>query len=146
MYSARMLVILAALVALVATGCGGSNAASTSTTMPNEDVLSVGATPPASDFLVDSGPMTTLTRVESVPPSVPQDGRLDDLYEQCVKAAGFDPGGVQVLLDESKRPWWVKTGRDVPAEFHRPCFRAVGGDDPFNSSHGLNVDTGIFDN
>jgi len=74
---------------------------------------------------------------------------LNARYEACVLAAGFDPGGVQVLLwesgapsprgaqvPESGTPWWVKTGRDVPAEIHRPCFILIGGVDPQRSSHG----------
>jgi hypothetical protein len=66
----------------------------------------------------------------------PQNRMLDESYEKCARAFGFDPGGVQVLVDASGRPMWVKTGRDVPAAVHRPCFQAVGGTDPFQSSHG----------
>jgi hypothetical protein len=63
--------------------------------------------------------------------------RLDEVYDQCVKMAGFDPQGVQVILDDTGTgPWWVKTGFDVPAEIHRPCFEAIGGSDPSRSSHG----------
>ncbi|HVF04967.1 MAG TPA: hypothetical protein VNA20_09015 [Frankiaceae bacterium] len=78
---------------------------------------------------------------------------LDARYDACVRARGFDPGGVQVLLwvarlgrpttgpagpadPEVGAPWWVKTGRDVPAAIHRPCLVAIGGADPHMSSHG----------
>jgi hypothetical protein len=65
-----------------------------------------------------------------------QDSGLDRAYDGCVKARGFDPGGVQVLLREGSVPWWVKTGHDVPAAMHRPCLQAIGGADPGLSSHG----------
>ena len=65
-----------------------------------------------------------------------QDPRFDRAYDSCVKARGFDPGGVQVLVGDGAVPWWVKTGRDVPAAIHRPCLQAIGGADPRLSSHG----------
>lgn len=52
---------------------------------------------------------------------------LDGRYEACLLASGFDPGGVQVLIDETGEPWWVKTGRNVPADIHGPCFEEIGG-------------------
>lgn len=75
---------------------------------------------------------------------------LDARYEACVKAAGFDPGGVQVLLwvegdvptpegasnPAAGQPSWVKTGVDVPASIHSPCMVQIGGADPGMSSHG----------
>jgi len=60
---------------------------------------------------------------------------FDAAYDACAKSFGFDPGGAQVLLDESGRPDWVKTGRDVPAWVHRPCLVRIGGQDPLRSSH-----------
>lgn len=36
----------------------------------------------------------------------------DDRYRDCLLAHEFDPEGVQVLLDDSGKPWWVKTGHD----------------------------------
>lgn len=76
-------------------------------------------------------------------------GALGNIYRACVEQAGFEVGPVQVLLwqDDPGRPaggptprvgqpWWVKTGRDVPADIHRPCFTSIGGDDPHMSSYG----------
>ena len=74
---------------------------------------------------------------------------LDAEYYACALAAGFDPGGVQVLrwsgtegpagagLPAPGTPYWVKTGRDVPAAVHGPCLARIGGTDPHRSSHGL---------
>lgn len=83
------------------------------------------------------------------PTDSPFDDALDAVYSQCVTSAGFDPGGVQVILwrhDPERPPGGptpregqasgVKTGRDVPAEIHRPCFTEIGGDDPHTSSWG----------
>ena len=75
---------------------------------------------------------------------MPADGRagqatasLDMKYDACAKAAGFDPGGVQVVIREGETtPAWVKTGRDVPTAIHRPCFAEIGGADQNHSSHG----------
>jgi hypothetical protein len=75
---------------------------------------------------------------------------LDARYEACVKAAGFDPGGVQVLVRVGGdvptpegasnpavgQPAWVKTGVDVPAGIHSPCMVQIGGAYPGMSSHG----------
>lgn len=61
---------------------------------------------------------------------------LDARYEQCAIAAGFDPGGVQVVTATDGKAELVKTGRDVPAAIHGPCFEEVGGTDPGRSSHG----------
>lgn len=60
---------------------------------------------------------------------------LDAAYAQCATDMGFDPGGVQVIV-ESGRPDWVKTARDVPARFHEPCFTGIGGGTQRHSSHG----------
>ena len=60
---------------------------------------------------------------------------LSERYERCVRAKGFDPDFVQVLMGEDA-PEGVKTGRDVPARIHRPCFVAIGGADPHASSYG----------
>jgi hypothetical protein len=78
-----------------------------------------------------------------------QTASQDDRYESCVKAARFDPGGVQVLVSVAGEvrpdndptmptgtPVWVKTGRDVPAAIHRPCLQAVGGKKTQTSSYG----------
>lgn len=69
-------------------------------------------------------------------PGVVAETELDESYRDCVTRKGFEPGGVQVLLDEEGRPWWVKTGRDVPNEFHNPCFVGIGGETTELSSHG----------
>ena len=61
-------------------------------------------------------------------------GRSDQ-YADCVLAAGFDSRGAQVLF-ENGRPWWVKTGVEVPAEFHEPCLTAIGGVGVSGSSWG----------
>lgn len=82
------------------------------------------------------GPAPGLPPVADLGGTGPQQRMLDESYEKCARALGFDPGGVQVLVDASGRPMWVKTGRDVPAAVHRPCFQVVGGNDPFQSSHG----------
>jgi hypothetical protein len=82
------------------------------------------------------GPAPGLPPVAEFGGTGPQNRMLDESYEKCARALGFDPGGVQVLVDTSGRPMWVKTGRDVPAAVHRPCFQVVGGNDPFQSSHG----------
>lgn len=81
-------------------------------------------------------PAPGLPPVPEVGGTGPQNRALDETYENCARAFGFDPGGVQVLVDASGRPMWVKTGRDVPTTVHRPCFQVVGGIDPFQSSHG----------
>lgn len=62
---------------------------------------------------------------------------LDDQYEACLLAGGFNPEGVQLLLDEGGRPWWVKTGHDVPAKLHGRCFQQIGGEPTGLSSHGI---------
>ena len=56
-------------------------------------------------------------------------------YADCVLAAGFDAGGAQVLF-ENGRPRRVKTGKNVPAEFHVPCLTAIGGVEVSGSSWG----------
>ncbi len=61
---------------------------------------------------------------------------LTAAYEKCLLDAGFDPEGAQVVIEVVGRPYWVKTGHDVPAEFHRPCLVHIGGEDPLSSSHG----------
>jgi len=81
------------------------------------------------------GPAPGLPPVPDVGGTGPQNRALDESYERCARTFGFDPGGVQVLSDRSGRPMWVKTGRDVPAAVHRPCFQ-VAGIDPLQSSHG----------
>lgn len=53
---------------------------------------------------------------------------LNRQYETCLLDAGFDPKGVQVLLDDMGAPWWVKTGHNVPADLHGPCYRQIGGE------------------
>ncbi len=65
-----------------------------------------------------------------VDPNLPVDATAEDLgehYEGCLEREGFDPGGAQVLVDGAGAPWWVKTGREVPAELHVPCFIEIGG-------------------
>lgn len=60
------------------------------------------------------------------PESAPESSRKRS-YEECLLSRGFDPGGVQVLINKAGKPWWVKTGRDVPAEIHGPCMEEIGG-------------------
>lgn len=56
------------------------------------------------------------------------EAQLSSMYVACVEAAGYDLGGVaQVLIGDSGLPYYVKTPTDVPAEFHSPCFEAIGG-------------------
>lgn len=69
------------------------------------------------------------------PPTEVGPQALSDAYEACATGAGFLPGGVQVLV-AGGTPVWVKSGRDVPAAVHRPCFRLIGGIDPHRSSWG----------
>lgn len=88
--------------------------------VPDDAAPTPAGPPPAGGFV---------TRSDQVP-------AFDRAYETCVKARGFDPGGVQVLVGDGAVPWGVKTGRDVPAVIHRPCLQAVGGPDPRLSSHG----------
>ena len=68
-------------------------------------------------------------------PRAAEAAALSQRYERCVRAKGFDPDFVQVLMGEDA-PAGVKTGRDVPASIHRPCFVAIGGTDPHSSSYG----------
>ncbi len=55
-------------------------------------------------------------------------GVLEDRYNSCLVNASFDAGGVQIIWSEDGSPSFVKTGHDVPAEFHGPCWTAIGGD------------------
>lgn len=53
---------------------------------------------------------------------------LSKKYLTCVNEAGFELVGAQVLfLSDRVTPVFVKTGLDVPAGFHGPCFEAIGG-------------------
>ena len=124
-----MLVVVGVTVAglswaLLSADTGGSvtpvPALPTATAGGEEPPLAPAGPPPAGGFV---------TRAD-------QDPGFDRTYETCVAAFGFDPGGVQVLLGDGATPWAVKTGRDVPAAIHRPCFRMIGGADPQRSSHG----------
>ncbi len=60
-----------------------------------------------------------------------EDANTDSIvkrYTDCVVAAGLnDVGGTQPVWDDAGRLVWMKTGIDVPAEVHSPCFLAVGG-------------------
>lgn len=60
---------------------------------------------------------------------------LNEAYRQCAIDTGFDPEGVQVIV-EGDRPVAVKAGWEVPAEVHRPCLVQIGGADPLSSSYG----------
>lgn len=71
-----------------------------------------------------------------IPPSLDADDDLTRTYRECVRSAGFDPDIVEVLTAPDGTPWAVKSGVDVPAEFHRPCFMQIGGADPRGSSYG----------
>ena len=60
--------------------------------------------------------------------TVVDEARADTQYRDCLLSGGFDPEGVQVLFNDTGKPWWVKTGHDVPAALHGPCFTAIGGE------------------
>lgn len=75
---------------------------------------------------LDNRATTTLTLNRGTEISIQRS--LDDQYEACLLDLGFDPEGVQVLLDEAGKPWWVKTGHNVPADHHGSCFAAIGGE------------------
>lgn len=92
---------------------------------------------------------TTSAATTASPQSAVGPVELSDRYSGCAVAAGYDPGGTQVLLwtsadavampdtaREIGRPFWVKTGREVPAAVHGPCLEAIGGQDPGASSYG----------
>jgi hypothetical protein len=109
--------------------------------------VSTARSEPEPDLVVAREPAAWASSAEAGPSE--RSGELSRRYERCARAAGVDPGGVQVLLWESNdpvsfgapapaagQPWWVKTGRDVPASIHRPCFRAIGGAEVEQSSHG----------
>lgn len=57
-------------------------------------------------------------------------------YDDCLQREDFDAGGVQVLIDDAGAPWWVKTGRIVPAEIHGACLVEIGGEPTDRSSWG----------
>ncbi|MGQ0678152.1 MAG: hypothetical protein ACT4OM_00580 [Actinomycetota bacterium] len=74
---------------------------------------------------------------------------LDASYLACVNSAGFVLKFAQVIVRSGEdfgfpesfapllgRPVGVKTAPEVPAQFHRPCLMAIGGDDPHSSSYG----------
>lgn len=49
-------------------------------------------------------------------------------YEVCVWSKGFDVGGAQaVFVNDSDVPAFMKTGAEVPARFHGPCFSELTG-------------------
>lgn len=72
--------------------------------------------------------------------SIPDAGGT--LYFRCIMREGFDPGfsidfGInfaQVIWSDDGVPLAVKTGLDVPAEFHGPCIESIGGTDIGESS------------
>lgn len=69
------------------------------------------------------------------PKSPAQAEKLADQYVFCAQAAGFDPGGAQVITNEAGEPQRVKTGTEVPARVHRLCFIEIGGADPKGTSY-----------
>lgn len=79
-------------------------------------------------WVANGSPITPLPEIDS----------LSVEYEACLQDLGFEPGGVQVLVDENGRPWWVKTGNGVPADLHGPCIEQIGGRSNGLSSHGKN--------
>jgi len=54
----------------------------------------------------------------------------------CLWLRGFDAGGVQAVFLEGddEPPTLMKTGVDVPAEFHGPCFAELTGRAPTGQS------------
>lgn len=104
-------------------------------TAGNEQEESVGRD--ASGTSAPAGRETSLpaTSIDhSEPPLDPS--TLDDLYQECLSAMAFDPAGAQVLIDETGKPWWVKTGLDVPPDLHGPCLAEIGGEPNGLSSWG----------
>lgn len=74
------------------------------------------------------GALDPTTTTETTTTTAPDDAsQMGERYRTCVVNAGFDPNMVQVLLDPAGVPQWVKTGYEVPAEYHVPCFRSIGG-------------------
>jgi hypothetical protein len=61
---------------------------------------------------------------------------LNPVYLACARKQGFDPQVAEVFVDRSDKPLVVKTGYEVPADVHRPCWIQLGGDDPFGTSYG----------
>jgi hypothetical protein len=61
---------------------------------------------------------------------------LNAPYLACAREKGFDPQVAEVFVNRSDKPMFVKTGHEVPAAVHRPCWVRLGGDDPFSTSYG----------
>jgi hypothetical protein len=61
---------------------------------------------------------------------------LNAPYLACAREKGFDPQVAEVFVNHSDKPMFVKTGNEVPAAVHRPCWVRLGGDDPFSTSYG----------
>jgi len=61
-------------------------------------------------------------------------------YRDCLLEQGFDPEGVQVIVDGAGVPWWVKTGHNVPGGLHGYCLEAIGGAPTSNTSYGVPID------
>jgi hypothetical protein len=63
------------------------------------------------------------------------DAKLAVGHVACAKRAELDHRGAQVLMDGEGEPWRMKTGNEVPASVHGPCFIEIGGDEPAGSSY-----------
>lgn len=48
-------------------------------------------------------------------------------YVDCLEDAGVEGVQVQPVMSGDGALVWMKTGIDVPADVHGPCYRAVGG-------------------
>lgn len=116
----------AVAVLCLAVACSADRSEPEGATAPTEPV-------PAVSFPVEPGQDTPLPAPVQI---VTHEADLDALYRECLLERGFDPQGVQVLVDDAGVPWWVKTGHNVPSGLHGDCFEVIGGAPTSATSYG----------